>query len=406
MNLELPLEQPAKAQRPFTVQEVVAGARQYLEQLPTVWVEGEISGFRVYRSGVWFFTLKDRVAQLSCVVFRREAERMRSQPEDGLKVYAQGHLSVNAQRGQMQFVVNRLVPTSQGGFHAIKLEQARAALEKDGLLAPERKRALPRFPRCIGVVTSPDGAAWSDVVAVVRRRWPGCELVLVAARVQGEEAPREIRRALAQAQRFAGFDLLIVGRGGGSKEDLWAFNDEGVARAVAAARVPVISAVGHEVDVTLTDLVADVRAPTPSAAAEKAVPDRADVLRQLASLRVHLGRSAGRRVETAGGRLSRAALRMGAAVEHRVVVASHFVATAAGRMRAACDARAATHRGRLERLATALEALSPLAVLARGYAVARDGSGRVLRRTGDFPPGARFRLHVSDGEVPARAEAP
>ncbi len=405
MNLELPLAAAVPQDRPFTVQQVVEGARAWLQQLPAVWVEGEISGFKVWpKSGVWYFNLKDRQAQLGCVMFRLEASRAPTRPADGLKVFVHGHLSVNAKRGQMQFVADQILPTSEGGFHAVKLEQARQALARDGLLEPARKRPLPPWPRCVGVVTSPEGAAWRDVVAVVARRWPGCELVLIGARVQGDEAPRELRRALALANRCDRLDVLIVGRGGGSTEDLWAFNDEAVARAVAASRVPTISAVGHETDVTLTDLVADLRAPTPSAAAEKAVPDRGALLARVDARSRHLSPAAGRQVAGADARLARASGRMAAAVERQLARAARLVATATARMEAACATRLAGRRARLDRLAAQLDALSPLRVLERGYSGARNGTGRVLRRTADFPPGAPFRLRVSDGEVPVRAE--
>jgi exodeoxyribonuclease VII large subunit len=304
----------------------------------------------------------------------------------------------------MQFTVRQLIPTPEGGFHALQLERARRALERDGLLAPERKRELPAFPRCVGVVTSPEGAAWRDIVAVVRRRWPACTLVLVGARVQGDDAPRELKRALALASRYPAFDVLIVGRGGGSKEDLQAFNDEQVARAVAASPVPTISAVGHETDVTLTDLVADVRAATPSAAAEKAVPDRRAVARQLDAVGRHLSQAAGRRVEVGGHRLRSAAARMGAAVQGRVTDAAHRTAFAIRRMEVACDRRVQAARASADRLGAALDALSPLRVLERGFAVARDETGRVLRRAADFAPGDRFRLRVVDGEIHSRVE--
>ena len=404
MNLELPLDPPAADERPFSVTEVVEGARQWIQQLPVVWVEGEVSGFKVWSAGQWYFTLKDRACAMPCVVWGDDARRMKARPEDGMKVFARGHLTVFPKRGQLQFTVQQMLPTTEGGFHAVKLEKARAALEKDGLLDPARKRPLPEFPRCVGVVTSPEGAAWTDVVAVVSRRWPGCELVLIGARVQGEDAPRELVRALAAANRFARLDVLIVGRGGGSKEDRWAFNDERVARAVAASRVPTISAVGHEMDTTLTDLVADLRAATPSAAAEKAVPDRREVLRRLAALNSHLSQAAGGKLEAAGGRLRLVESRMVAAVTGRTQRAGHRLRAAALRMTASCDARLARGRAFADRLGASLDALSPLKVLDRGYSVARDDAGRVLRTTADFTAGRDFRLRVTDGEVRARAE--
>lgn len=405
MTLDLPFA-PGPRERPYTVQEVVEGARAVLERvLPPVWVEGEISNFKTYPSGHWYFSLKDPWAQLRCVMFRTDARRVPAQPSDGLKVYARGELSVGTKRGELQLVVRQLLATTEGGFYAIALERSRQALETDGLLDPARKRALPAFPRCVGVVTSPEGAAWNDIVAVARRRWPLVELVLIGARVQGDDAPRELGRALALANRYEGLDVLIVGRGGGSKEDLWAFNDEQVARAVAASRVPTISAVGHETDVTLTDLVADARAPTPSAAVEKAVPDRYDVQRQLAALEAHVGAAAGRRVELAAAALRQAAGRMEIAAGRRVAAVRQVLGEAELLMAAGCASRVAAGRARADRLGAALEALSPLKVLERGFAVARDEAGRVLRRVAEFGPRMPFRLRVADGEVRSRVEA-
>ncbi len=404
MNLELGLDATAQEERAFTVTEVVEGVRQLVVAFPVVWIEGEISTFKSYPSGHWYFTLKDRQAQLRCVMFRDDARRVPAEPVDGLKVYARGRLSVRTEKGELQCVVGQLLATTEGGFHAIKLERARAALEKDGLLDPARKRVLPPFPRCVGVVTSPEGAAWKDIVSVVARRWPHCELVLIGARVQGEDAPRELVRALGLANRFERLDVLIVGRGGGSKEDLWAFNDERVARALAASRVPTISAVGHEIDTTLTDLVADMRAATPSAAAEKAVPDVREVLHRLGTLRGQLSQAAGGRLEAAASRLALAGNRMAGSVARRTQQVDHRLRSAAMRMAASCAARLARDTSRLERCAASLDALSPLKVLDRGYAVARSEAGRVLRRLADFAPAMPFRLRVRDGEVKARTE--
>jgi exodeoxyribonuclease VII large subunit len=404
LTLPLPLD-PIARERPYTVLEVVQAARGAVERaFPPLWVEGEISNFKTYPSGHWYFTLKDPSAQLRCVMWRSDARRVPATPEDGLKVFARGELTVGEKRGELQLAVRELLATTEGGFFAIALARSRAALEKDGLLAPERKRALPPYPRSIGVVTSAEGAVWHDIVAVVGRRWPDVEIVLIGARVQGEGAADDLCRALALAGRLDRLDVLIVGRGGGSKEDLWAFNDERVARAVAASPVPTIAAVGHETDVTLTDLVADVRAATPSAAAEAAVPDQADVRRRLEATAAGLRSAVTRRLELAGERLGHAATRLGGAVDRRVALAGERLRRAATRMGVSCDARLARGESALGRLAAALDALSPLKVLERGYAVARDEGGRVLRRVADLPPGLRFRLRVADGEVPARAE--
>ena len=404
MTLSLPLDD-APRERPSTVAEVVEAARLVVEHaLPSLWVEGEISSFKSYPSGHWYFTLKDPAAQLRCVMFRSDARRVPATPTEGLKVYARGELTVGTKRGDLQLRVRQLLATTEGGFYAIALEGARAALEKDGLLAPERKRPLPAFPAVIGVVTSPEGAVWHDVVAVIGRRWPAVELILIGARVQGDGAPEDLMRAIALANRLPNLDVLIVGRGGGSREDLWAFNDERVARAVAASRVPTIAAVGHETDVTLTELVADLRAATPSAAAEKAVPDRADLARRLATTAAGLAAAVSRRLELAGERVSHAVTRLGGAVDRRLAGTAERLRRHASRMQASCDARLAARQADLARLGASLDALSPLKVLDRGYSVARDADGRVLRRVADFPAGSAFRLRVTDGDVPARAE--
>jgi exodeoxyribonuclease VII large subunit len=406
VTLSLPLD-PEPRERPSTVSEVVEAARRVVEHaLPPLWVEGEISNFKAYPSGHWYFTLKDPAAQLRCVMFRADARRVPATPGEGLKVYARGELTVGTKRGELQLVVRQLLATTEGGFYAIALERARAALEKDGLLAPERKRPLPAFPAVIAVVTSPEGAVWHDIVSVIGRRWPAVELILVGARVQGDGAADDIMRAVALANRLPDLDVLIVGRGGGSREDLWTFNDERVARAVAASRVPTIAAVGHETDVTLTDLVADVRAATPSAAAEKAVPDRAELARRLAAVGAGLSAAVSRRLEVADARVRHAATRLGGAVDRRLAATGERLRRQAARMTALCDARLASRQADLARLGASLDALSPLKVLDRGYAVARDAGGRVLRRVADFPAGRAFRLRVTDGEVPARAEPP
>ena len=391
--------------RPLTVTELATLAKDVLEAaVPPVWVVGEVSGFRKHANGHWFFTMKDAGAKLGCVMWRADAARAKGEPQEGMQLFARGSLTLYPPWGETRFMVRDLLATMEGGLHAALLERARASLEKDGLFALERKRPLPPFPRAIGVVTSPSGAVWRDIVAVTRRRWPLVELVLIGAKVQGEDAPADLRRALALANRLEALDLLIVGRGGGSKEDLWAFNDEGVARAVAASRVPVISAVGHEGDVSLTDLVADVRAATPSAAAEKAVPDRIELLHRLDVLRGSLASGAARRVALVDEQLRHAATRMARSCERMTDRGTTRLRDARTRMGLAAARAVEARRAEVARLAGQLDALSPLKVLERGYAVARDADGRVLRRAADLPPGLRFRLRVADGEVRARSE--
>ena len=303
------------------------------------------------------------------------------EPQDGMQVFIFARPTVWETKGELRLTVVDLLSTEAGGLWQQAFEKAKAALAKDGLLDPARKRRLPPYPRRIAVVTSPDGAALRDIIAVTRRRWPIAELLVIPTRVQGEGAEAEICRALALLCRLEQLDVAIIGRGGGSREDLWTFNHERVARAVAALPVPVISAVGHETDVTLCDLVADMRAPTPSAAAEAATPDRADVLADLGHLGVRLARALSARTGRAAERLDRVHDRLTATVERRLERHRHELATLAGR----------------------LDALSPLRILERGYALARDGDGRVLKRVAQFPPGLRFRLRVTDGDVAARA---
>jgi exodeoxyribonuclease VII large subunit len=380
-NLTL-FDAAAPADGAWSVSQVTQRARQLVEAgFPRLWVRGEVTGFKQYGSGHWYFGLRDKAAQVRCVMWRRDAERASRVPEDGEEVFAHAEPTVWEERGEFRLTVRQILPARAEGDWQLKLERAKEALRRDGLLDPARKRPLPRLPRRIGVVTSPDGAALRDIVAVLRRRWPAAEVILVPARVQGETAEAELRHALGLVNAIP-LDVVIVGRGGGSREDLWTFNSELVARAVAAVRVPTVAAVGHETDVTLTDLVADVRAPTPSAAAETVVPDRREQMTVLQGVARRLQVGLGRRVELGAQRLDRTADRLVSAVT-------------GSRERA---------RARLDRAAVTLEALSPLRVLGRGYALAREGGGRVLRRTADFPPGTAFRLTVQDGDVDARVE--
>ncbi|MGH7537305.1 MAG: exodeoxyribonuclease VII large subunit, partial [Gemmatimonadales bacterium] len=276
----------------WTVAEVTRRARAVVEAgLGPVWVKGEVSGLKAYASGHWYFTLRDKVAQLRCVMWSRDTQRLPASPPDGTQVFAFGTPTVWEERGEFRLTVRHLLSTEGGGLWQIAFEKAKTALARDGLLEPARKRRLPPFPRRIAVVTSADGAAFRDVVSVLARRWPAVEILLVPTRVQGDGADREVCSALALLGRIPGLDVAIVGRGGGSKEDLWTFNSERVARAVAATPVPVISAVGHETDVTLCDLVADLRAATPSAAAEAATPDRVELLGHLDRLGGALARA-------------------------------------------------------------------------------------------------------------------
>ena len=355
-----------------TVKDVVEGA------FIPLWVRGEISDFKSHRNGHWYFCLRDLSSQMRCVVWARDGRGIPAAPDDGMQVTVFGQLGVYAARGEMQFIVRRMEAEGDGLWRKA-LEQTRVRLEADGLLAAERKRALPRHPRCIAVVTSASGAALRDIIAVTRRRAPGIRLVVVHAAVQGEGAPAELCAALERVGRWGGADVVIVGRGGGSREDLWAFNDERVARAVAGCPVPTISAVGHEVDITLCDLVADFRAPTPSAAAETAAPSRDALAMELRGQRQRL-------VAAIEGCLYEP--------RQRAISASRELARGASRVVEARRAAFANLGGRLD-------ALSPLATLRRGYAVATSPSGRALGSIGEFAVGQPFALRLRDGLLDA-----
>ncbi len=369
----------------WTVTQVTRRARAVVEAgLAPLWVRGEISGFKAWQSGHWYFALRDRSAQIRCVMFQKDNRRLPAPPADGMQVFAFARPTVWEEKGEFRLTVVDLLSTEAGGLWQLAFEKAKRALAKDGLLDPARRRALPPYPRRIAVVTSPDGAALRDIIAVAARRWPVAELFVVPTRVQGEGAEDEICAALGLVCRLDGLDLAIIGRGGGSREDLWTFNHERVARAVAALPVPVISAVGHETDVTLCDLVADLRAATPSAAAEAATPDRNDVLLELDRLGSRLAGGLAARSGRVTERLDRTSDRLTGALARRLERHRHELAGLAGR----------------------LDALSPLKILERGYALARDAQGRVLKRVAQFPGGLRFRLRVTDGEVAARAGQP
>ncbi len=365
------------------VSEVNAAVRGVLEaSFAPLWVVGEVANWRRVSSGHCYFSLRDDSAQISCVIWRSDAARLPTDPEEGMEVCAYGSLSLYETRGQYQLVVQKLEAKGEGLWR-LAFERTRRRLEAEGLTDPARRRPLPALPRRVGVVTSREGAALHDVVSVIRRRAPWTHILLSACRVQGEGAAREICAALDAVCRHPEVDVVVLTRGGGSVEDLWCFNEEVVARAVAECPVPIVTAVGHEVDVTIVDLVADLRAPTPSAAGELVVPDAAD-------LRVAVRR---------GSSALAAALRSRArSAEERASRASERLSDGVVRFAERCGVW-------LDGLGGRLEALSPLSTLERGYAVPLDAEGRVLRRVEMFEPGDPFRLRVVDGEVAAKVEA-
>jgi exodeoxyribonuclease VII large subunit len=368
---------------PWTPSQLAKAARRSLEgNIGALWVRGELSQLKVYQSGHWYFCLGDAEAQIRCVMWKSYALRVRERPAEGTQVFVFGTPTIWEERGEFRLNCIQLLATPDQGAQAQELERIRAALEKDGLTDPARKRPLPELPSRIAVVTSLDGAALRDIIHVTRKRFPALELVVIGTRVQGAEAEAEVVRALELVNRLDGIDLCILARGGGSRDDLAVFNREAVCRALAKVRVPTISAIGHETDISFTDLVADVRAATPSAAAELAVPDGEALDAELSALGVRLAQALDR-----GTRLGRERL-----------------ARTADRLEFLLSQRLEGPRRDLARLAAQLDALSPLKVLERGYALPRDMGGRVLRRVADFPPGLPFTLRVSDGEVAAHAD--
>jgi exodeoxyribonuclease VII large subunit len=293
---------------PWTPTLLAKAARRVLEGgIGALWVRAELSGLKVYQSGHWYFTLRDAEAQIRAVMWRTHASRIREPPPDGTQVFVYGTPTVWEERGEFRFTATELLVTEQIGQAQRELERIRTALDRDGLFDTARKRPLPALPERIAVVTSLDGAALRDIITVTRKRWPAVQLLVVGTKVQGADAESDLVRALRLVNHLPRIDLCVVGRGGGSKEDLAVFNSEVVCRALAAVEVPTVSAVGHETDVSLSDLVADARAATPSAAMELAVPDRADVARHVAALGLRLGNAIAWRRPWAGASRCRGA---------------------------------------------------------------------------------------------------
>lgn len=413
----------ATAGEALSVHDLTSAAKDVLEgAFPKLWVRGEVSGFKAYPSGHWYFTLKDANAQLNAVVWKGATFKIPAKPSEGMQVMAYGQLTVWPASGKMQFSISQMMADGEGLWQK-QFDETKARLEKDGLLDPSRKRALPRFPRTVAVITSSEAAALRDICSVIHRRNPGVEIVVIPATVQGESAPDSIVAALEllgrwvrgesafRAASIPAPDVLIIGRGGGSREDLWAFNNELVARAIAACPIPTISAVGHETDVTIADLVADLRAATPSVAAEHAVPVLADLRAAVSQLggimadglqdRVdHGARELRNRADALTQRAQRVSERRRARLERIVTRLGQLAPRAIEKRRALVG-----------RLAAALEGRSPLAVLGRGFVVARGEDGRTLSRRAAFATGSSFDLLVQDGRVRAttdsvHAEAP
>lgn len=429
----------------ISVSVLLQRAKSALERaLPLCWVNGEISGFKRAASGHCYFDLKDDAAQIACVLYRNRAALVGFELKDGAQVELRVRPAIYEPRGSLQFAVEQARLAGVGRLYEAFL-RLKAKLEAEGLFADDLKRELPAFPQRIGLITSPKAAALADMLRVLRDRWPRAQVILYPASVQGGNAPRELLAALSAANARAECDVLIIGRGGGSMEDLWAFNDEALTRAVAASTIPIVSAVGHETDVTLCDFAADVRALTPTAAAALVTPEREVMLAGVADFAGRMVDALQDRLDRLGERLDRASerlrggssallapwretlLRMNSRL-HRAVTAmvpqqharlarvnqrlalqlqrtpaaSARVERIGLRLDVALSSRLAAQKSRVERAAQALQLLNPQQVLDRGYAVVFDGDGRALTDAATVTPGADIRIQLRRGEIGAR----
>lgn len=389
----------------------VSGLNQYIKGLMDrdrlltgVLVQGEISNYKAYPSGHHYFSLKDPEGSLRCVLFRREAATLRFRPENGMKVLAAGRVSVFPRDGQYQLYCNRLTPDGIGDLY-VAFEQLKAKLAREGLFDPAHKKPIPSYPERIALITSPAGAAVRDMIRVLGARYPLAEVRLLPVRVQGAEAPGEIVQALEMANHWQCADLILLGRGGGSMEDLWAFNDEKVARAIWRSEIPVISAVGHEPDVTISDFVADLRAATPSNGAELAAPDRRDLAlrlrqwdaRMLSRMERTLGEARKALERTRDNPFLKSPMRP--IQEKRLLLDYQQQRLARG-----LDKTLQAEKGRLGRLAASLDALSPLKVLGRGYAIVRKADGAVVLSPRQVETGETVQVKVAKGALSCRVE--
>ena len=389
----------------FSVGQLNEYVKMLLEGNPNlkdVWVQGEISGAKLYSSGHLYFSLKDSDSVISAVMFKNSMMRMEFDPENGMKVVAHGRVSAYPPRGQYQFIVDRMIPDGAGAL-AAAFEQLKARLGAEGLFDPARKKPLPTHPRRIGVVTSPSGAAVHDIIRVAKKRFPSTEILIFPSLVQGAEAPAYLRGGIQYFNAVKddpeqGVDLIIIGRGGGSAEDLWGFNDERLARAVAASEIPVVSAVGHEVDFTICDFVADLRAATPSAAAELSLPDKEDLTRQVQSLTTRLTAAQTTRLKRYRTQLDRlSAARALTSPEAAYRLRRENVAVLEKRLSLSVSRRLTFKRQSMERVVASLAALNPLSVLGRGYALVQTEAGKVIPAAAELSVGDRVNLRFADG---------
>lgn len=388
----------------FEVSQINEYLRQRFEAdefLGSLLIRGELSNYKIYPSGHHYFTLKDSQSAIRCVMFKGSAMRLRFRPETGMKVIAGGRIAVFPRDGAYQLYCTSLTPEGVGDLH-VAFEQLKLKLQAESLFARERKQALPRFPHRIAIITSSAGAALHDMLRILRKRYPLTEVKLLGVRVQGAEAPAEIAGAIRYANRWELADLIITGRGGGSMEDLWAFNDERVARAIADSHIPVISAVGHEPDVTISDFVADLRAATPSNAAELAVPDQTELRQHLAAQRAMLLTLMTRRLKQERQRVAQlAGARALRDPKNYIDDRRMQLDYTQRRLIAALQRLVAQQRERFVRLTSKLDAMSPLKVLSRGYSMTFDAQGYVVRSVRTLSCGDRITVRLADGRASA-----
>ena len=374
--------------------------------LTRISVRGELSNYKMYPSGHHYFTLKDPEGALRCVMFKGAAVKLRFRPENGMKVIAQGRISVFPRDGAYQLYCDALIPEGAGDL-ALAFEQLKARLYAEGLFDPEHKKPLPTYPEKIAIITSSAGAAVHDMIRILRRRYPLAKVILLPVRVQGAEAPPEIVGAIRYANRWRIADLIITGRGGGSMEDLWAFNDERVARAIYESELPVISAVGHEPDVTIADFVADARASTPSNAAEIAVPDREELQRWLRGAEERMAQSQRARLDALRKRLETLASKR-CMTDQMAYVQDKRMELVHVQQRLGDLAEMQVHKKRqkFSTLAASLDAMSPLKVLGRGYAMAQNEGGQVLKSYRDVTAGETVTVTLGEGGFTCRVDEP
>lgn len=391
----------------LTVAQVNAYLKQLIDSdklLASIYIKGEISNFtNHYKTGHFYFTLKDQEGVIAAVMFRSAAAKLKFLPENGMKVIVHGRVSAFVRSGQYQIYIDSMEPDGVGSLY-IAFEQLKRRLEAEGLFSPQRKRPLPKIPTRIGIITSPTGAAIRDMINITGRRFPLAKLTLFPSLVQGPDAPAQLIAGVKYFNAAANVDVIIIGRGGGSIEDLWAFNDETLARTVAASAIPVISAVGHETDFTICDFAADVRAPTPSAAAELAVPDTAELKRKVNNIVAHMELSlskslSARRSELAVLAKSRALTSPQNFIDDKRMA----LLSLSGELEKVMKLELTSRRARFASLTASLEALNPMSVISRGYSAVFDNTGRLVKSVKQLSLGDRFTFRTVDGSVVGEA---